>query len=323
MHIANSKIQEILATKFKPGNWVVEPFGSGRFSNTFRIIQDNETYIMRIAPPDDMLQLFYEYRMMRQEPRIHKIIYEQTCIPVPQIIYHDFSRDMINRDYLIMPVIPGMPLSDSGLNATGQQKALKQWGGYVQQLHEITDPSNHFGYLGEHQCMEPQSTWTDAFYIMYQKELEDIKQTGIYEQATVDYALNLLHKNLHCFENDVKSHLCHGDLWTANLLVNENGEVTGLIDFDRACWGDIEWDLAIADYCGITQPAFWEGYGRKIDRTTGDAAIRKLFYTLYEHQKYIVISMSRRRNNPSGAKRYASQCLAIMKRFEKTGMPEL
>ncbi len=88
-----------------------------------------------------------------------------------------------------------------------------------------------------------------------------------------------------------------------------------------SCWGDREWDLAIAEYCGITKPAFWEGYGSRVDNTLGEAAIRRLFYLLYEHQKYVVISMSSRRDDPAGAHRYASECLAIMENFKRTGRP--
>lgn len=324
MQTSVETVQQLLeAANFTGKNWDISPFGAGRFSETFRIAADHDSYIMRIAPPDDMRLLFYEYRMMRQEPGLHKIIREQTDIPVPEIIYYDFSRQLIDRDYLIMPEIPGKPLSEASLDMKEQQKALYQWGDYVRKLHTITDPYNRFGYLGEHYCMEPQNTWKDAFRMMYRKELEDIQQTGIYDRETVDYAMQLLDDNLHVFESPQASHLCHGDLWVTNLLVDNTGEVQALIDFDRACWGDIEWDLAIADYCGITQSSFWKGYGQKIEAKEGDAALRKFFYILYEHQKYIVIAMSQRRNDPSGAKRYAEQSLSIMKDFENTGVPRL
>ena len=98
--------------------------------------------------------------------------------------------------------------------------------------------------------------------------------------------------------------------------------MTGVLDFDRACWGDIEWDLAIAEYCGVTQEAFWQGYGRVVDTHSGAAAVRRMFYLLYEHQKYIIISMSTRRNDPVGARRYAKESLAVMDRFRRTGRAE-
>ena len=169
--------------------------------------------------------------------------------------------------------------------------------------------------------MEPQASWREAFEVMYRKELDDICSCGVYSRAQVDEAMALLEDHLEVFESCKTSTLCHGDLWVTNLLVQPDGEVTGLIDFDRACWGDIEWDMAIAEYCGVTRPAFWEGYGRVVNTHSGDASIRRLFYLLYEHQKYIVISMSSRRNDPDRARRYARECLAIIERFRKTHRP--
>ena len=42
-------------------------------------------------------------------------------------------------------------------------------------------------------------------------------------------------------------------------LVDANNKVTGLIDWDRALYGDPEIEYAVLDVCGISKPAFWEG----------------------------------------------------------------
>jgi len=78
------------------------------------------------------------------------------------------------------------------------------------------------------------------------------------------------------------------DIWSQNVLVDAEGNVTGLIDFDRALWGDKEVEFAVLDYCGISEPAFWRGYGMERDLSE-PARIRQVFYLLYEIQKYIVI----------------------------------
>ncbi|MFP4106201.1 MAG: phosphotransferase family protein, partial [Phycisphaerae bacterium] len=303
--------------------WSCRPCGQGRFSETFEATGPaSRQYVLRVAPPDSVLQLFYEYRMMRREPAIHRRLLAETDVPVPEIVAHDFSRERIDRDYLIMPMLPGVPLNQSRLTRRQRGRALEQWGRHVAQIHSLTDPANRFGYLGRHNCMQPQPTWGEAFEIMYRKELDDIVATGVYDQATADSAMDLLRENLKVFDHCDTSRLMHGDLWVTNLMVDDSGEVTGVIDFDRACWGDIEWDLAIAEYCGVTQPPFWEGYGRRVETHSDDAAIRRLFYLLYEHQKYIVISISIRRDDPIRARRYAAESLAAMENFRKTGRPE-
>ncbi len=321
MQLSAATARELVVAGLGDGDWSVRPFGAGKFSETFDVGSPDGRYVLRVAPPDELLQLFYERRMMRQEPAIHARLLKETSVPVPPILAHDFSRERIHRDYLIMPRLAGTPLSQAHLSAAARARALREWGGAIAQVHAITEPGNRFGYLGEHRCMEPQPTWPEAFSVMYRKELDDVVGCGVYDEATADAARGLLADHLGLFEHCTASRLLHGDIWVTNLLVADDGEVTGVLDFDRACWGDVEWDLAIADYCGVTGPAFWEGYGRAVDRSGGDAAVRRMFYLLYEHQKYIVISMSARRNDPARARRYAAESLGVMQRFRRTGKP--
>ena len=316
-----SKARGLIEAQLGAGDWQVTSFGAGKFSEVFAAESRRGRYILRVAPPDSLRQLFYEYGMMRQEPGIHTRLLGETDVPVPPIVAFDFARRIIDRDYLIMPRLAGISLSQAGLSPAAGRRALRQWGQYVAQIHSLTNPENRFGYLGEHNCMDPQSTWTEAFAVMYRKELADIVNCGIYTPATAQASMELLEENLQVFEACTTSRLLHGDLWGTNLLVKEDGEVTGVLDFDRACWGDVEWDLAIAEYCGVTRPPFWEGYGREIDTHSGDAAVRRMFYLLYEHQKYIVISMSSRRNDPPGGEQYAAKSQSVMESFRKTGDP--
>jgi len=57
----------------------------------------------------------------------------------------------------------------------------------------------------------------------------------------------------------VPASLLHLDAWAQNILVDEAGNVTGLVDLDRALWGDPGIEFAVLDYCGISEPVFWRG----------------------------------------------------------------
>jgi fructosamine-3-kinase len=99
------------------------------------------------------------------------------------------------------------------------------------------------------------------------------------------------------------------DVWSQNILVDKVGHVTGLVDLDRALWGDPEIEFAVLDYCGISEPAFWQGYGGDRD-TSFSAQVRARFYLLYEVQKYIVIRIWRR-NSPAQALEYKRNAFAL------------
>jgi len=75
--------------------------------------------------------------------------------------------------------------------------------------------------------------------------------------------------------------LLHGDLWTANVLVDPETAaltITGVCDWDRAKWGDPLADWAIQRALlkpGTEREAFWIGYGQP--RTVA-AGVRQLLY---------------------------------------------
>jgi len=102
-----------------PASVCLTPITTGKHNRSYRVACDAGRFVLRIAPPDDAGArvrtgfLFYERLMMRQEPAMHALIRAKTTIPVAAVVAHDFSRARIDRDYLLMTVLPGTPLSDA------------------------------------------------------------------------------------------------------------------------------------------------------------------------------------------------------------------
>jgi fructosamine-3-kinase len=290
------------------------PVRTGKHNTSFWVDSDRGRFVLRIAPPDDAGFLFYERLMMRQEPDLHALIRAHTSIPVAEVVGHDFSRTRIERDYVLMRALPGTPLSNvPGLTRAQFDRALEQVGQYLQQLHALTSGEHlgnqDYGYLGTHRPMEPQPTWAAAFRVMWNKLLDDVVACGSYTDKEAQLLRDLLELHITHFERPVTASLLHMDVWSQNILVDGAGNVSGLVDFDRALWGDGEIEFAVLDYCGISEPPFWEGYGTERD-TSPSAMIRRQFYLLYEVQKYMPIRIWRR-NNPGTAARYKQQSLAL------------
>lgn len=287
---------------------------TGKHNSSFLVEHAAARFVLRIAPPDDAGFLFYERLMMRQEPELHQLLRTRTNIPVPAIIAYDFSRSQLDRDYVIMTALPGTPLSEmTGLNAGRFDHVLRQVGQHLRQLHTLTATAclgrEAYGYLGAHQPLEPHPTWDAAFRAIWNRLLDDVVACGSYTPAEAHTFRDLLDRHLYHFTHPVAPCLLHMDVWSQNILVDPAGTVTGLVDFDRALWGDIEIEFAVLDYCGISEPAFWEGYGKRRDASQS-ALIRRQFYLLYEVQKYMPIRIWRR-NNPADAARYKQRSLAL------------
>jgi aminoglycoside phosphotransferase (APT) family kinase protein len=290
-----------------PGRLSFEPVSTGKHNTSYYVSGAGRGLILRISPPDDAGFLFYERRMMAQEPQLHRLLRAETTVPVAEILAYDESRQLLDRDYLLMERLPGRPISDAELPAHLFDGVLEQMGGYLAQMHALV--ADRYGYLGAHHPMEPQPTWAEAFHVMWNKLLDDVVACGGYSEEEAGALRRLFDVYRPHFDRPVPAALLHMDVWSQNILVDDAGRVTGLVDLDRALWGDPEIEYAVLDYCGISEPAFWRGYGRARD-TSFPAQIRARFYLLYEVQKYIPIRMWRR-NDPAQALEYKRQSFAL------------
>jgi aminoglycoside phosphotransferase (APT) family kinase protein len=237
-----------------PGDVRLRRIPTGKFNTSYFVDGGPCLLVLRIAPPDDRSQvLFYEHRMMRQEPALHALLRQRTDIPVPAVLAHDFGHTAIDRDYLLMERLNGTPLSGhAGLTSATLEDILRAVGRCLRQTHLIT--GDRHGYVGDHHPMEPQSDWASAFRIMWHLLLDDIERCGGYSPAEAEQMRRLLDRHAAIFDRPVAASLLHMDVWAENILADESGRLTGLIDWDRACWGDPEIEFAVLDYCGIWSP---------------------------------------------------------------------
>lgn len=314
--INTETLARILRDRMPAADFRLTPISTGRHNASFWVDGAGGPYVLRIAPPSDAGLLFYERDMMRQEPQIHALVRARTTIPAPEIVFHDFTRQRLDRDYLLMRAVPGRPFShEKGLDGRQLAGVLRQTGAYLRQLHSLiaTDclGTRAYGYLGNHRPMQPQPAWPDAFRVMWDKLVDDVQACGCYSETEAGSVRNLLDRFLPLFDRPVEPCLLHMDVWSENILINAEGKVTGLVDFDRALWGDVEIEFAVLDYCGISEPAFWKGYGAARD-TSQAARIRRLFYLLYELQKYMPIYVWRRPNSETRVHRFKQQAAGLL-----------
>jgi len=150
---------------------------------------------------------------------------------------------------------------------------------------------------------------------MWRKLVDDVVSVGYYDDEERSLMLSTLDKYLRLFDRPVESSLLHMDVWAQNILVDGGNELTGLLDWDRALWGDPEIEFAVLDYCGISEPPFWEGYGKEREDSP-EARVRNFFYLLYEMQKYIVIRHGRG-HDAYGAMTHKRQVMQIMRRIQQ------
>jgi fructosamine-3-kinase len=297
MMLSNKKISQLIK-KAGLKDCKISPVGSGHYNDSYYLDSDTERFVLRIAPPDNVPKLFYEIDMMKSEPAIHKLVKEHTDIPVPEIIFYDFSRQTLDTDYLIMNYLSGSPgYFDE-----------KQLGRFVRQLHGIK--SDICGYP-ERKAPTGKS-WPQIFNTYTELIFKDCLSCEVIDEKEYDYFLSRYKKHQNAIEQVAPS-LLHLDLWSQNILA-VNGEITGILDFDRGLYGDIELEFAVLDTYGYSTDEFFEGYGlaRLADRS---AQIRQRLYIVYELIKYAFIRTTRNKNFSTG-RNHVAQCRRILREIE-------
>ncbi|MBD3276358.1 MAG: phosphotransferase [Candidatus Marinimicrobia bacterium] len=273
-------------------------FGGSGLYNELYLVEANGTadseFVLRIAPADHVPKLFYEEKMMHSEPAIHQKVREATSLPVPEIYQHDFSRDVINRDYLIMEKMPGR---------SGEFRH-EELGRYVRELHQIQ--GEQFGYPDR--GLKSQNTWLDTVLDYTERIFGDCLECGAINRDEFDWFMSVYQDQCDIFEA-VEPALLHLDLWSANILT-EQGEISAILDFDRGLYGDPELEFAVLDTYGYSTDAFFRGYGT--ERPAGRAAeIRQRLYYVYEIIKYAYIRLARGGSRPT-ARRYVDESRRIL-----------
>ncbi len=276
----------------------VNPIGTGHYNDSYYIHLHKGRFVLRIAPPDIVPKLFYEVDMMKSEVNLHRLVREHTGLPAPEIIYPDFSRESIDRDYLIMEYIEGEP---GWFNE-------QELGRYVKQLHTIT--ADRFGY--PERAAPTGENWPDIFHTYVRLIFEDCLSCCVINKYEYEHFLSIYEQHWDVI-TDVEPCLLHLDLWHQNILTIDR-KITAILDFDRGLFGDPELEFAVLDTYGYSSPEFFGGYGR-LRPTDANAQIRQRRYIVYELIKYAFIRVARGKCMTTG-RSHVTQCQKILKEIE-------
>jgi len=293
----NHKIDQMLR-KAGLGQCNISPIGAGHYNDSYYIDSEKGRFILRIAPPDSVPKLFYEVDMMKSEVNIHRVVREHTELPVPEIVHYDFSRDIIDADYLIMEHLPGSVGFFDG----------KELGRYVKQLHAIE--GNVYGYPDS--AAPTGKSWPDIFHTYAELIFKDCLSCGIIDGGEYDFFLSIYQKHRNVIV-EVSPCLLHLDLWAQNILT-AGGRITAILDFDRGLYGDPELEFAVLDTYGYSSPGFFAGYGkpRPADKKS---QVRQKLYIVYELIKYAFIRYARGKSFATG-RTHVAQCKRILQEIE-------
>ena len=257
--------------------------------------------VLKVAPDPRLELLTYERDLMWTEALVYRRA-GGVGVPVPEVLFADFTRRVLETDYIFLAVLPGVPLNTvrDRMPEAALRGVRTELGRVAARLHTVD--GSPFGYpLRSSRTSRP--TWRTAFGAMVDDLLADAVRLESELPVPPATISALVHRHDDVLDEVDRPALVHFDLWDGNVFVDDDGagrwRVTGLIDGERAFFGDPLAELVslalgrdvtdvpelLTGYLdGSDKPARWLSVGanRTIALTTG-ARRRLALYSAYLH----------------------------------------
>lgn len=199
--------------------------------------------------PDGRTALLgYEADMLRTEHDVLELLAGVEGVPAPRIVAARLSDDALEPGLppvkaIAMEWVPGTPWDTcvETMSPSARDAAWARVGRIMAALHTVTAP--RFGYPA-HGFALGGDDWPSAFTAIIESALADARLWGVdVEEDRVRAALDMAGWAL---ADVTVPRLVHNDLWFGNVLLDPaSGHVHGVVDFERALFGD-----PLQDFCG-------------------------------------------------------------------------
>ena len=223
-----------------------EELTEGTFNTVYRIGRPDGDLILKVSPDPDAPGLTYEQDLIHTEAEFYRMAIGKA--PVPEVVHE-------GADYLLMTALPGTTLQSAGA-AAGVRGEL---GGIVASLHEVTGTG--FGYPQKGLVQQ----WSEAFLSMVDDVLGDAERYAVRLPRPAEQIWQAALDRKDLLDEVRTPRLIHFDLWDGNVLV-EDGRITGLVDGERAFWGDPVAEFVSLSLLSSLDEELLAGYGADVDR---------------------------------------------------------
>jgi Ser/Thr protein kinase RdoA (MazF antagonist) len=219
----------------------IETVQHGSINATFRIRQGREPSLyLRLAPSDaevDAGPSWMTSHGLRQEQTAIRMM-EPLAHLLPRTVHLDWSREVIDRDWVLQTEVRGTPWTDVGDEMTDEQSIdiWRQLGRLLRTMHgiigaEFGPPVEGFGH----------QSWSDLVRWDVTGLLVDAQRFGL-DADPFRRLTELVNHSTRVLDEVTDPRLIHSDLHPHHVFVDRNAagawEITGLIDLEYARFAD-------------------------------------------------------------------------------------
>lgn len=217
------------------------PLTGGMFATTSAVTLTDGTRVIVKATPTDVRRLCrYEYGIAASEALVYQMLTGHA--PVPEVLSTDFTRSLVDADIVVTRHLPGRVWNDLELDAAATARVRRALGALMAELHRVPAPA--FGYPAPQTGMR-RADWRSAVTAMFDGILQDAAESGTMLPA--QRVRDVLSRHAHVLDTVTAPVVVHNDLWPANIFLDDDLRIVGLIDTERTVWGDPLFDLVGAN----------------------------------------------------------------------------
>lgn len=274
-----------LATVLEPlGRPVrIEPLTGGLFATVLRVtLAGGREVVAKVVPSDETHLMSYERGLLRTEGRINRDL-AGSGVPVPVVLLEDHSRTAMDADVLVSSFLPGATWRNLALTAEASSAVVRRLGAVMAAAHRVTGEA--FGYPAPEAGMLA-ADWPTAFALMVGGVLADAERWHV--PVPAERALAAVERHRGALAEVARPAVVHNDLWSGNVLLDEDLRIVGITDTERTVWADPLLDLVGADQFGTfsPDPALLDGDaaagGRlALDLASPSGLVRYALYRVY------------------------------------------
>jgi len=185
--------------------------------------------------PDHAALLTYERDLARVEADMLALLGPVDGVPSAPLLLEDFSRSRVEVDVVVTGFLAGNPWDRAqGMEPDAVARAGRDVGAIFCRLHALTGP--RFGYPAANFALGG-GTWPETVAALYAAHISDAERFGVDVRA--EELLAVLERGRDALAEVTTPRLIHNDLWPGNVLLDQaSGRVLGIVDLERALYGD-------------------------------------------------------------------------------------
>lgn len=266
------------------------PLGGGTYSTAYRLdLADGTRAVVKVGPPHGADLLTYERELAATEALFFERAGELAGVPVPRVLGTDLAGEVVGRELVVIEYLDGTLLSEVAdtLSADAHERIRREVGAICARIHTLT--AERFGYVRTRTDERRRCTWRETFLGMVHDLVADSQRIPTTRPTRSEEIAAAITRHAADLDVVTEPALVHFDLWDGNVLVDtERGAVTGVIDGERAFYGD-----PLAEFASLAVlrdddvlAVVMDGYGQQRGQplVIGAAERRRLaFYRLYLH----------------------------------------